>query len=214
MPNAFLVVARMDTPPEDERELDEFCREEHFASLLSVPGVLSVRRFRSVLGDGPRHMIVQEIERPEVMENIAYKNAALTPRGERVASHYTSRLTTTYEEIVGFRHAQYDGMKSNYLWIARMDIPPEIEDEFNEWYDTEHVPLLLTAPGWMASRRFRRIRGDDPKYMTMYEIAGPSAREGEAYERTHKTDWYRRIRPQFRNFSSALYEQLYGLSRY
>lgn len=204
----------MDIPPEHEKELDDFCREEYFTSLLSVPGVLSVRRFRSVQAEGPRHMIVSELERPEVMEGELYRKAAVTPRGEKVASNYTARLTTVYEELLGLRHAQYEGMRTNYLSVARMDVPPEIEDEFNEWYNKEHIPLLLMAPGWMASRRFRRVKGDDPKYMTMYEVEGPSARQGQEYEKTHKTDWYQRIRPKFRNFSNVLYEQLYGLSRY
>lgn len=214
MQSPFLVVTRIDIPTEREKEMDDFFREEYFTSLLSVAGVLSVRRCRLVQGEGPEHIVVWEVERPEVMEGEASKKAAFTPGGEKIASYYTTRSETVYEEIIGFRQARYEAMKSDYLLIAQMDIPPEMEDEFNDWYNKEHVPLLMMVPGWMAAKRFRRIQGDYPKYMTMYEIEGPWAREREEHERTHTTEWYQRIRPHFRNFSSVLYEQLYGLSRY
>ena len=37
--------------------------------------------------------------------------------------------------------------KSKYLFIASMDVESEQEDLFNEVYDKEHVPNLLTVPG-------------------------------------------------------------------
>jgi hypothetical protein len=159
-------------------------------------------------------MVFWEIERPEVTESEPYKKAAFTPRREKVVAHYTTRLRSVYEEIIGFRKAQYDEMKSRYIWVARMDVPSEIEDEFNEWYLKEHIPLLLLTPGWMGSRRFRRIEGDGPKYMTIHEIESPLVLEREERKRTHRTEWAQRIRPQFRNDSHDLYEQVYGLVRY
>ena len=42
--------------------------------------------------------------------------------------------------------------KSKYLFIASMDVESEQEDLFNEVYDKEHVPNLLTVPG-------RSVRG-------------------------------------------------------
>jgi hypothetical protein len=210
----FLNVVRLDISPEHEKEMDDFFHEEHFTSLLAVPGVLSGRRFRLVQGEGPRHMMVWEIERPEVIESEAYRQAAFTPRREKVAVHYTSRLQTTYEEITGFRYTQYDGMKSSYVLVDRTDILPQVEDEFNDWSAREYVPLLLTLPGWMAARRFRRLKGSDPKYIAIYEIQDPSAIEGGGYERIHRTDSYLRFRSQCKNISIVLYEQLYGLTRY
>jgi hypothetical protein len=32
---------------------------------------------------------------------------------------------------------------------------PGMEDEFNEWYNTVHVPEALTIPGFRAARRFK-----------------------------------------------------------
>jgi hypothetical protein len=53
---------------------------------------------------------------------------------------------------------------------------PELEGEFNRWYDEDHVPELLTLAGFTAARRYRRFPspGADPAagpgYLTIYEV--------------------------------------------
>ena len=37
--------------------------------------------------------------------------------------------------------------------LALMEPTPENEEEFNDWYDTEHFPERSTCPGFLASRR-------------------------------------------------------------
>ena len=39
-----------------------------------------------------------------------------------------------------------------------MNIAPEHEAEFNEWYDKEHIPALAAVPGVLCARRFRGTR--------------------------------------------------------
>jgi hypothetical protein len=45
------------------------------------------------------------------------------------------------------------------------------EDEYNEWYNQEHIPALLSVPGFVSARRFR-VRGDTDghKYLAIYEL--------------------------------------------
>ena len=35
----------------------------------------------------------------------------------------------------------------DYAYLVMMDIPEEMEDEFNRIYDTQHVPNIVKAPG-------------------------------------------------------------------
>jgi hypothetical protein len=45
------------------------------------------------------------------------------------------------------------------LFAVWTDIAPEVEAEFNEWYDTEHVPQLLgEVPGFLSGRRYQAGR--------------------------------------------------------
>ena len=50
-------------------------------------------------------------------------------------------------------------------------VSPDRNDELNEWYDGTHIPELLTVPGFVSARRFRRVGDDDtPEYLAIYEI--------------------------------------------
>ena len=37
------------------------------------------------------------------------------------------------------------------------------DDEFNRWYEDEHVPLLAKCPGWLRSTRFELVDSRDPR---------------------------------------------------
>ena len=37
--------------------------------------------------------------------------------------------------------------EAKYLYLVRMDVEPDKEAEFNEIYNKEHIPVLLTVPG-------------------------------------------------------------------
>jgi hypothetical protein len=58
-----------------------------------------------------------------------------------------------------------------FIHIVRVDIDPEHEAAFNDWYEQRHVPDLLACPGWLSATRFVSI-GDGPKYAAMYEVEG------------------------------------------
>jgi hypothetical protein len=45
------------------------------------------------------------------------------------------------------------------LLVNAMSIAPELKAEFNEWYDTEHLPALSAVPGVLCVRRFRGTNG-------------------------------------------------------
>ena len=53
------------------------------------------------------------------------------------------------------------------------------EDEFNEWYAGEHIPQMLSVPGFVSARRYVALDepGDqgetaDYRYLAIYEIEG------------------------------------------
>jgi hypothetical protein len=58
-----------------------------------------------------------------------------------------------------------------FIHIVRVDIDPEHEAAFNDWYERTHLPDLLACRGWLSAKRFVSV-GDGPKYAAMYEVAG------------------------------------------
>lgn len=66
-------------------------------------------------------------------------------------------------------------MTNGTLFMVMIDVEPQsIEDEFNAWYNDEHVPELLRVPGFLTGQRFRAIAGE-PRYAALYDLADVSA---------------------------------------
>lgn len=53
------------------------------------------------------------------------------------------------------------------ILFSQMEPPSELEGEFNDWYETEHVPLRLAIPGMQSAARYAAISGS-PKYLAIY----------------------------------------------
>lgn len=51
--------------------------------------------------------------------------------------------------------------------------PGDNEDAFNQWYDHEHLPVILACPGVHAARRYVTDGPEGRRYLTQYEIDGP-----------------------------------------
>jgi hypothetical protein len=55
------------------------------------------------------------------------------------------------------------------LLLAMMEPPAALEAEFNEWYDTEHLPERAAVDGFLTARRFVCIEGW-PRYLALYDL--------------------------------------------
>jgi len=58
------------------------------------------------------------------------------------------------------------------LFMIGMNIAAEHEHEFNEWYNTEHIPALGSVPGVLCARRYRGTGGTQ-RYVALYHLTAP-----------------------------------------
>ena len=87
-------------------------------------------------------------------------------------------------------------MPNKGFLLVLMQPPPAFEEEFNAWYDTEHVPALARVPGVLSARRFRTA-GGSPKYVALYHLASPAVVDGAEWKRASgSTPMPEHIRPQ------------------
>jgi hypothetical protein len=65
-----------------------------------------------------------------------------------------------------------------------------MDEEFNAWYEAEHLPERLAVPGFRSARRW--VRGGI--YVATYELDSPEVLQSKPYlERFHnQTPWSRR----------------------
>lgn len=46
----------------------------------------------------------------------------------------------------------------------------ERHDEFNRWYDEQHIGDLLELPGMKTAQRFKVIHGEGWRYLAIYDV--------------------------------------------
>jgi hypothetical protein len=68
-----------------------------------------------------------------------------------------------------------------------MDVPADIEDKYNYYYDNVRTPANLQIPGCMHVRRYHVVEGS-PKYLTMYEFEHEKVPETVAWEHQRTLD--------------------------
>jgi hypothetical protein len=71
-----------------------------------------------------------------------------------------------------------------------MEVPAEVEDDFNRWYNEEHLPDRLALPGFLGARRYVSLEGT-PKYFAAYDLGGLEALASDSYQkaRANPTSW-------------------------
>src|SRR5262245_55727748 len=179
-----LMMVWADVPADREKEFNRWYNEEHLAERLGVPGFLSGARYEAVKG-GPKHLACYELESAAVLESPAYKHVQTHPTPwtrrcspEVVGTTYIRNVYTMIHPRALAPEAARSGM-ARALQIGRMDVPAEIDEEFNAWYDTIYVPNYEQVPGVIRGRRYRAVSGA-PTYLTLYEFEHPKVSESPA----------------------------------
>ena len=96
------------------------------------------------------------------------------------------------------------------LLLVMMDVDQAIEEDFNRWYEEEHLTERMAIPGFLSARRFTALEGE-PKYLALYDLESPEVLQSEPYRNIAgpaKSVWTRRMESQFKNFKRNVYVSL------
>jgi hypothetical protein len=89
--------------------------------------------------------------------------------------------------------------------------PPQMAEEFNAWYDLEHLPERLSVPGFRSARRWVLDgKPGDGKYLATYELDSLAVLTSPAYlaRFANPTPWSRRCLDSALVFERWACEQL------
>jgi len=81
------------------------------------------------------------------------------------------------------------------LLLTMTEPPPAMEEEFNAWYDEEHMAERLAIPGFRSARRWvADIAPGEGKYLATYELDSAEVLKSPAYLKRfqNQTPWSRR----------------------
>jgi len=81
------------------------------------------------------------------------------------------------------------------LLLTLTEPPAAMEEEFNAWYDTEHLPERLSIAGFRSARRWvADVAPGQGKYLATYELESVAVLDSPAYLSFYQkpTPWSRR----------------------
>jgi hypothetical protein len=180
----LLLSVQMNVAPAHEDAFNDWYHA-HVPHLLTVPGYRWGRRYRAVMGEVaylalyeiaarawlPRLLGPDTAQRPDVV------NDEFARFGE--LQGLSDVTINVYEQIYGPAFAGLLMARDYPLSVVTADCRPEVETEFNRWYDESHVPNLMQVPGYVSGMRFRLANDPalahlqmSPRYLALYEIAG------------------------------------------
>ena len=194
-----ILIAAMNFSDVAEDEFHDWYDTEHIPERLAVPGFLNAERWLGAAN--PKDSVaLYDLDDVSVLQSAPYRAV-----GRANGSPWTKRVTGRTKSIIRLEGEQIRpgdalapvGPAAALLLIA-MNVEPEQENEFNEWYNTEHLPQLGAVPGVLAARRYRGS-GATQRYAAIYHFANPDVPNSAAWKTAANTPWTERMRPHFRD---------------
>jgi hypothetical protein len=104
-----------------------------------------------------------------------------------------------------------DSIDSDHIYFLQQSIPAERDARFNALYNTDHIPLMLQAPGVKSCTRYRTLyslTNDAPDYLAIYAVEGADTPRSPAWKgQTQKGAWPTEIRPHFTARRNGVYRR-------
>lgn len=183
-------------PADVEEDFNNWYNRQHIPERLAVPGFQSAVRYASLKGE-PKYIALYELEDASVLDTPAYRQlgekAKTDAWDQRIMPQLQVQARTIYEQI--FACGDVPAEHAPFLLSVRLDIAPEVEAEFNSWYNEDHLPKLAAVPGVACARRFRRLSGNGTQYLALYELHNDQVTNTEAWSKAANTAWTQKIRP-------------------
>ena len=195
---AMLRQLRWTVSAERAAEFERWYEEEHLRDVLGSPGILAGRLFERAPVDfaSPsefNYLTLYEIDSAAAFETPEIRKLAESPSEwtRRLAfdlpmdsANYTAwspskgSITTAAGVIAADRQPI-----GNAVLHVRTDCDLDRAEEFQRWYDEEHVPCLLSTPGVHSARRFRAEGAEvqDFPFLALYELADEAVVQSEAF---------------------------------
>lgn len=181
-----------------ESEFNQWYDTEHIPVRMACPGFVSAQRYKSIESDS--YLAVYELTDAAALSTPEYKLVKDSP------SDLTRRMLSSVSGFTRYLAEQASvrlqdgtdvapGLDAPILYAVWFDVPEEARAEFDDWYDSEHVPLLMGCAEWLMVRRFHVAEGVPKSYthLALHYLQSEHALESPAREAARATEWRSRL---------------------
>jgi hypothetical protein len=186
------------TPGADwEGEFNKWYDEEHIPVRMGAAGFLSGQRYRADNAAG--YLAVYEMTEPGALSTPAYQKIKQQP-SETTAwmlKNVAGFTRYTCEEIACFTKDGKTGagIDAPILYAVWFNVPQERLAAFDDWYNNDHVPLLMECEDWQMVRRFNVISGEPGPFnrLALHYLSDLRAMDSPERKKARETPWRAKI---------------------
>ncbi|MBS7542830.1 DUF4286 family protein [Ancylobacter oerskovii] len=196
--NAVLF-SEMSPPAAEEAAFNSWYDEEHIPIRMKAPGFRSAQRYRD--GDQRNYLAVYELDDAGALNTPEYARIKGEPSDTTrhmlgAVSGFTRYIGTLLGEPLVQPGADF--LAAPVLYAVFFTVPEDSLAEFDAWYCDDHVPLLLSDPRWIGTRRFAIRDGIPEGYnrLALHHLADRKVLDSEAREKARATPWRARLAQQ------------------
>lgn len=196
IPGVYLELVNV--PDELAAEWAEWYDSTYLPARTKIPGVYSARRLNGLIGS-INNMVVYDLSNfmipysPEWID-VDESLAASSPAPAAVAAALsTAQENWVYRQIFAMKDGPYEPEEVEIFHGAFFEVPSRDQDEFNDWYNTEHVEFVKTVEGYLNCRRFQAIE-EPTKFCALYDVVELRHSEAKDVHPQNYTPWANRVR--------------------
>lgn len=173
LPACLLRVAA-EVEPAVEADWNRWYDEVHLPEIVGCPGFRHAARYVAE-ADGKRfYQALYDLAGPEALDSAEFAQRRGWDRF-RPQLQWTTRLGRRIASARNAAASLSDRALPLCLLTVEAEIAPGAEEEWNRWYDDEHLPQVTSCPGFVQSARYVTEADDARHYLALYEIMGPEA---------------------------------------
>ena len=183
---------------------DDWCDwydQHRLAPRANVPGVVAARRGTALIGSVP-HVVVYDLAdylAPLSPAWLAADREAGPPPPD-IADVISGTEATLYRQIFSLYDGDYVPEPTPVLHTAVFEVPSRNQDEFNDWYNTEHAQFVKDiVDGYRNCRRFQGLE-DSQEFVALYDVEALEYSEAKDVHPQNHTPWATRVRSKLPTF--------------
>ncbi len=180
------------TPAADwEAKFNAWYDREHIPLRMDVPGFAGAQRYKRNERD---YLAVYDMDDADVLASEAYGRVKNNPSEEtawmlKSVANFTRYICAPIGQQASVPVEEM--LEAPVLYPVFFAVPADRADEFDRWYDEDHVPTLLEEKSWLGCRRFEIKSGEPGQFtrLALHYLGSASALESTARIKARESKW-------------------------
>jgi len=228
-----ITIVKLDPPEQREDDWNKWYSEVHSPGRFEC-GFLAFRRFELMEGhpqvdtrqsNVPKYLAIMELPDTGVLSSDSYHavTARWTALPESSFEHQTMKLNRFARGVFELTdeipvQEEFALPQTRYIFLSAHQVPEAFVDEFNDWYVTEHLPMILAYPGFNSVRRYVHLAEQFPPmlsrggelftHVAIWEIDDERVFQNPEFSNYTPTPWQARMRRNFTLKTSNVFREI------